>query len=118
MALYSATFYPLFGMHNLRSQRGESWSHLVDHISKLSPADPQVMALSLTTRRLRRGTNLEHGTCRDPFCAVCAAQVVANFDGTEQELVEFYYRNLDDIRARMSSMRQREMVPLHASAVA
>ncbi len=117
MAFYNATFYPLFGVHSLRSQRGESWAQLVDHISRLSPGDPQVMALSLTTRRLRRNTNLEHSTCRDPFCAVCAAQVVANFDGTEQELVELYYRNLDEIRARMASMRMRE-IALPVSAVA
>jgi hypothetical protein len=84
----------------------------------LNPTDPQVMALSLTTRRLRRGTNLEHGTCHDPFCAVCAAQVVANFDGTEHELIELYHRNLDEIKLRLSSMRVREVVPMQITAVA
>lgn len=118
MALISSTLYPLFGLYNLRSQRGDRWAQLVDHVSTLASSDPQVIALSLTTRRLRRGASSEHGTCHDPFCAVCAAQVVANFDGTEQELIEFYHRNLDEVRARLTTMRVRELVPVQASAVA
>jgi hypothetical protein len=118
MTLLSSTLYPFFGVMNLRSQRGDSWARLVDHISTLNATDPQVMALSLTSRRLRRGTNLEHNTCHDPFCAVCAAQVVANFDGTESELIALYYRNLDEIRMRMATMRTRELVPAQITAVA
>lgn len=118
MALLNTTLYPLFGIYSLRSQRGETWARLVDHLSRMPASDPQVMALSLTTRRLRRGSSLEHSTCHDPFCAVCAAQVVANFDGSEQELIELYHHNLDEIRARLGTMRVRELVPVQASAVA
>jgi hypothetical protein len=118
MALYERTLYPLFGLRSLRSQRGERWAKLVDHISKLPMSDPQVMALTVTTRRLRRNTGLEHSTCRDPFCAVCAAQVVANFDGSEQELLNLYHRNLDDVKMAMSSMRMREGMRFQTSAVA
>ena len=118
MALYTTTFYPLFGLHSLRSQRGEKWAHLVDHLSRLPSSDPQVIALTVTTRRLRRAMTQEHDTCHDPFCAVCAAQVVANFDGSEQELLDLYHHNLDEVRARMSTMRVREPVRVQISAVA
>lgn len=118
MAFYTRTFYPLFGLANLRSQRGARWAELVDHVSKLPTSDPQVMAMTLTMRRLRRVMNVEHGTCHDPFCAVCAAQVVANFDGTEQELLDRYHGSLEEVRATLATMRRRELVHVSASAVA
>lgn len=118
MALYTRTLYPLFGLNSLRSQRGERWMALIDHVSSLPGTDPQVMALTLTTRRLRRMLHVEHSTCRDPFCAVCAAQVVASFDGNEQELLDLYHRNLDEVRMTLNTMRLREVVPVAVSAVA
>lgn len=114
MGLINTTFYPSFGIRSLRSQRGEAWGQLVDHISRLSPSDPQVMALTRTTRQLRRA-GYDHSTCHDPFCAVCAAQTVANFDGTESDLIALYYHNLDQIRARLSTMGVRERMPLPAA---
>ena len=106
MGLLNTTFYPIFGIHSLRSQRGDAWTQLVDHLSRLPASDPQVMALMRTTRQLRRAGH-DHSLCHDPFCAVCAAQTVANFDGTESELIEMYYTNLDQIRDSLASMRQR-----------
>lgn len=121
MALYNNSLYPLFGVLGLREQRGERWAELVDRVSKLPPSDPQVIAFTLTTRRLRKYNNLEHSVCRDPFCAVCAAHVVAVFDGGEQELLDIYYRNLDEVRATLRGMRVREDVAVavvQTSAVA
>ena len=115
MGLLNTTFYPLFGLNSLRSQRGEAWAQLVDHLSRQPASDPQVMALMRTTRQLRRA-GYDQSVCHDPFCAVCAAQVVANFDGTEADLFEMYYTNLAQIRNCLSTMRVRELVPAIAVA--
>jgi hypothetical protein len=118
MALYTSTLYPFFARLVLREQRGKRWSQLVDTISELPATDTRVMAFSLTMRRLRAYRNAEHQHCRDTFCAVCASQVVANFDGSEQELMDFYRHNLDEVNMALKTMRRREMVPVAEEFVA
>ena len=118
MALYSTTLYPLFGLASLRSQRGHRWAELVDYVGKLPGSDPQMMAMTLTLRRIRKYTGMQDSVCRDPFCAVCAAKVAANFDGGEQELIDMYYRNLDEMRATLRAMRMREFIPVAVRAIA
>jgi hypothetical protein len=115
MAFSTSNFYPLFGISSLRGQRGQRWADLVDSVSKLSPADPHVMAFTMTMRRLSRAYNLPTSTCSDPFCAVCAAQVVASFDGSEQELLDLYYKNLHDVQAALKNMPVR--VPVRERTV-
>ncbi|MBN1428504.1 MAG: hypothetical protein JXB07_08965 [Anaerolineae bacterium] len=109
MALYNNSFYPLFGINSLRGQRGQRWADLVDWIGKLPGSDPHVMAFTMTIRRLNR-LQSEDRLCPDPFCAVCAAQVVALFDGSEQELLDFYYNNLHEVQSTIRNMRVREVV--------
>lgn len=110
MALYHNSFYPLFGMNSLRSQRGQRWADLVDWVGKLPGSDPHVMAFTMTIRRLNRMRPAEEKLCSDPFCAICAAQVVSSFDGSEQELLDLYYRNLNDVQSTIRTMRVREVV--------
>jgi len=107
MALYKNSFYPLFGINSLRGQRGQRWADLVDWVGTLRGSDPHVMAFTMTIRRLNR-LNPEDKLCSDPFCAVCAAQVVALFDGSEQELLNFYYNNLNEVQSAIQNMRVRE----------
>jgi hypothetical protein len=110
MALYNNSLYPLFGISSLRSQRGQRWADLVDWVGKLPGSDPHVMAFTMTIRRLNRMRPAEDKLCADPFCAVCAAQVVASFDGSEQELLDLYYKNLHEIQSTIRTMRVREVV--------
>lgn len=118
MALYNNSFYPLFGFSSLRSQRGQRWADLVDWVAKLPGSDPHVMAFTMTIRRLNRTRTAENKLCSDPFCAVCAAQVVASFNGSEQELLDLYYRNLNEVQSTVRTMRVREVVRERAVAAA
>jgi hypothetical protein len=81
------------------------------------------MAFTMTVRRLRRAHALPASMCHDPFCAVCAAEVLDHFSGTEDELIRFYRQNLDEIRLTVKQMRVRRIerpaaVPAYVSAVA
>lgn len=116
MALITASprslFYPAFGLSRLRGQHGHRWADLVDWISQLPESDPQVMAFTLTMRRLRRSLRLDHAICRDPFCAICSAAVVAGFDGGEDALLALYQRNLDEIARTLAARRVRTVAVL------
>lgn len=104
MALYD-TMYPYFGVAHLREQRGRSWAQIVDHVSRLGPADPHVMAFTLTLRRIRKQQGLSASLCKDPLCAVCAADLLAQYKGTEEDLIRFYFRNFDEIQQTVKHMR-------------
>lgn len=104
MALHD-TMYPYFGVAHLRDQRGRSWAEIVDHVSKLGPADPHVMAFTLTLRRIRKEHQLPVSLCKDPLCAVCAADLLTHYTGSEEDLVRFYFRNYEEIQSTIKHMR-------------
>jgi len=111
MAFATMTYFPGFGLSRLRVQRGQRWAGIVDWVSKLPASDPQVMAMTLTIRRVRRATHSE-SACRDPFCAVCASQILAQYHGSEQQLIDMYHANVAEMRACVGNMRMRERIPL------
>jgi hypothetical protein len=104
------SLYPDFGIAKLRSQHGHRWADLIDHVRQLPVSDPHVMALALTVRRLHRDTPVTRSRCHDPSCAVCAAEAVASFKGTEQELLDLYLAHLKEIMAAIKSLRLHRRV--------
>ena len=110
MALNSISLFPKFAVRWLREKRGTRWADLVDHISGLESIDPQSMALSLTIRQLKANHQIAQSLCDDPRCAVCASQVIDTFDGSEDELLALYQRNLNDLKFAIGTMRVRKDV--------
>lgn len=104
MALTDA-LYPFYGVNHLASQHGRRWSELVNYIRTVDVSDPHAMAFTLTIRRIRKANRLERSSCSDPFCAVCAAEVLSHFHGTEEELLRFYYKNLDEVKMTIKQIR-------------
>jgi hypothetical protein len=103
-AAYSAT-----GFDHLRNQIGVQWADLVEHITRLPVSDPHVMAFSLTLRRIQRRLQLQvSAATHDPLCRVCANEITSAFDGSEQELIDLYYRHLAEISATLKTMRQSQ----------
>jgi hypothetical protein len=99
--------YPQFGIDQIRSQQGQHWAELIDWLKTLPVSDPHVMAFTLTLRRLQRMARLDGFLCSDPLCAVCAAEVVASFDGSEQELLNLYRIHVDEITSALKKMSYR-----------
>jgi hypothetical protein len=102
-------FYPLFGVSRLRSKQGKRWAELVDWLSTLHANAPEVMALTLTLRRLRRAQSLDETVCHDPFCALCAASVIESVEGGEGALLAAYHANLAEITHTITTMRVRHL---------
>ena len=103
------TFYPVFGLAKLRSKKGQRWAELVDWLSTLAEGAPEVMAFTLTMRRLRHAHNLSHDLCRDPFCALCVASIVDSFEGGEESLLAAYHASLTEITHAIATMRVRPL---------
>ncbi len=116
MAFNTGALYPLFGIDVLRSQRGSRWTALVDRLGALPGTDERVMAFTLTIRRLRRQGILTQDLCSDPFCALCAARVVEQYAGSEDDLLALYEANLKEIKFVKRHMRVRQPVPVSAVA--
>ncbi len=109
MAL-SDSLYPFYGVKQLATQHGRKWAELVNYIRTLDAADPHVMAFTLTVRRIRKANRLAASACTDPFCAVCAAEVLGHFQGTEEELLRLYYNNLGEIKMTLKHLTRVERV--------
>jgi hypothetical protein len=45
--------------------------------------------------------------CEDPNCTICASKVLDHYDGTEEELLELYYQNLNELNRALNNMRVR-----------
>ena len=104
MALYDS-LYPYFGVTTLRDQHGHRWGEIVDYVRGQNAADPHVMAFTLTLRRIRKQHGLAESLCKDPFCAVCATDILKHFPGTEEELIRFYFKNLHEMQQTVKVMR-------------
>jgi hypothetical protein len=111
--------FPAFGIDRLRRQHGQRWSELVDTLCDLPLSDTRVMAFTSLMRRLRRSHSPEHSLCDDPLCALCASQIVANYDAGEDELLNLYHENLHAIEHRIKTRTLRHsLIARRAGAVA
>lgn len=100
----AVSIYPQCGIDQIRSQQGQGWAELVEWIKTLSISDPHVMAFTLTLRRLQRRARLDRLLCSDPLCAVCTAEVVTSFNGSEQELLSLYQTHVNEITSTLKNM--------------
>jgi hypothetical protein len=104
----SSRFYPQHGIATMQNRHGYRWSDLVGWVSRLPGGDPHVIALTRTIRQINRHNETHADTHRDPFCTLCAGEALAKFEGSEDDLLVLYYRNLYDINNALSTMRLRE----------
>jgi hypothetical protein len=113
-------FAPLFSFLRLREQRGRRWAELVDHLNTLPRTAPEVIAFRLTVDRLRRAQGGKRHRCQAFVCASCASDILEYYEGTEEELLDFYYFNLSQVLdelQRMPRRRQPEIEEMPAAAV-
>jgi hypothetical protein len=107
MVVSRAAILPSIGIKPRHKRAGAQWVELVTKVSALAPASPQAMALTLTMRRLRRYWNVGVHMHQDAMCPHCAAGILEVFEGDEEDLLDFYYKNLADITNSIKHMRVR-----------
>jgi hypothetical protein len=106
MACIREPFFPSFGVDRLRYLRGRAWAELLDHVTGLPECHPEVMAFTLMIRRLRRDLGLiDHVHCHAPGCAICAAQILFYFEGSDEELMALYAGSLHEINMALMRMQ-------------
>jgi hypothetical protein len=105
MALSQPAFFPASSINLLRAQQGRRWAKLVDRVQSLPVSDPEVIAFSLTLRRLRRSNQLSDKVCKDTWCVHCASEILAHYQGSEVDLLQMYQQNLAEVKLRTASMR-------------
>jgi hypothetical protein len=100
-------FFPFFGLLKTRRQLGDRWTELVDWVETLDRTDAHVIGFRLTLDRIRRSAGLPRTGCRDTFCATCTHEIVELFDGSEDQLLAFYYDNVREVEQTMQHMKMR-----------
>jgi hypothetical protein len=101
--------YSPMGLQRLRAQHGRRWVELVEWVSALPISDPHMMAFTRTVRQIRKLLNMDSDTTIDPFCQHCASHVIAQYHGSEEELLRLYHRNLNEITETLHTMRRRSV---------
>jgi hypothetical protein len=104
MAFIAETLYPGYATNQFRRQAGHRWKELVDWVTSLPRTDPHVMAFTRTLRHISREQDGQKPIGRGPICAICAAGLVDSFQGSEEQLLELYYSNLNEIYTTIKKM--------------
>ena len=116
MALYSNSYYPQYGVDELRSRYGVRWADLVNLVNSLPKTDARVIAFTVTMRRLSKSLHLPERLMIDAFNAISINIVLRLFGRSEDDVLAMYRANLDEVIAASASMRRRpDMVARRAS---
>jgi hypothetical protein len=57
-------------------------------------------------RHISREQGVKKLPGRGPICAVCAAKLIDNFQGSEDQLIELYYANLRAVNTSLKKMKR------------
>ncbi len=108
MAFIADTLYPGYATNRFRRQAGRRWNELIDWVTSLPRTDPHVMAFTRTLRNINQEQPGHTPLGRGPICAVCAARLLDDFQGSEEQLLELYYSNLYDINTTIKKMNSKK----------
>ncbi|MCC6905836.1 MAG: hypothetical protein IT326_08350 [Anaerolineae bacterium] len=109
MALLKQSFYVAPPQQYSTYRSGERWGDLINTLRVLPRTDPQVMALTLTLRRVLHETG--GAQFADAFCPACNADALERMAGDDNRLLTLYYACLEDVKASLCSMRMRRRMP-------
>jgi len=96
--LRTELLFPPHLIPDLRDLRGIEWRNLVDHVSSLSETHPDTLAFCLMMIRLNACLGCVSGSYRFMRgCELCSQQTIARYQGTDEELIEQFYRAKHDL---------------------
>jgi hypothetical protein len=83
---------------DLRNLRGEEWKELVERIASLPETDSETLAFCLMMIRLNACLGCVSGSYRFMRgCELCAQQTISRYQGTDEELIELFYKAKEDL---------------------
>lgn len=92
--------FPTYVIPLIREARGPAWKALVERVLELPETHPEALAFSLTMIRLDGCMACETDSYRAMRgCALCAAQMLRRYDGSDEDLLAMYDHALADVQA-------------------
>jgi hypothetical protein len=117
MYVQTEILFPPRLIPQLREACGPEWRRLVDRVSGLEEAHPEVLAFTLTMIRLDGCLECETDSYRAMRgCAACALQTLRRYRHNEKELIRQFKAALKDVHDYLKA-REREksaLVPARA----
>jgi hypothetical protein len=90
--------FPPHLIPDLKNLRGKEWRELVEHVASLPETDPETLAFCLMMIRLNACLGCVSGSYRFMRgCELCAQQTISRFQGTDEELIELFYKAKQDL---------------------
>jgi hypothetical protein len=100
--------FPNYVIPLIRDMRGEEWRHLIDHVLGVPDDHPDKLALILMMVRLHGCMECETDSYRAMRgCAMCAAQTLHRYHGSDRDLFKMYDKAMTDVQAYLVSVQQR-----------
>jgi len=97
--------FPPHLIPDLKDLRGDKWRELVEHVAALPETHPDTLAFCLMMIRLNACLGCVSGSYRFMRgCELCSQQTVARFQGTDEELIEFFHQAKDDLERRAEDL--------------
>ena len=90
--------FPIRVIPSLRLLRGDLWQALIDRLTKDKIEEKQVLAFILFMVRLGGCVNCNTDSYRAMRgCTQCAKQTIKRYRGTDQEIIELFMQNQEEI---------------------
>jgi len=90
--------FPPHLIPDLRDLRGDEWRELVDHVASLPETHQDTLSFCLMMIRLNACLGCVSGSYRFMRgCELCSQQTIARYQGTDEELMEQFYRAKYDL---------------------
>lgn len=102
-----ATLLSSLTLPGVSAHNEKEWDAVVRRVRSLPRSDTRVMAFTYTIRQLRRSHSAGHSLCDDPLCPLCNAQIIANYDGSQGDLLSIYHKNLNKVESRIKNRKIR-----------
>ena len=97
--------FPPHLIPDLKDLRGDKWRELVEHVAALPETHPDTLAFCLMMIRLNACLGCVSGSYRFMRgCELCSQQTIARFQGTDEELIEFFHQAKDDLERRAEDL--------------
>lgn len=91
------TLYPGYAVRNLKGRFGRRWATFIDVLQQYPKSHPDVIAYQVVLHRLARWEALDAG--HDALCALTACRILADYRGSEDDLLHLLADAGDEVRS-------------------
>ena len=107
----SEILFPPRCIPQLRNLRGPKWARLVDHVVSLPDYHEDVLGFATLISKLSSCLTCDLDSYRASLgCCTCAGRTVRGFKGSDEELIQQFERDREEVRAYLASSEISEPI--------